>query len=68
MSIVSHMPKWRPMKASTPAVRTGPVKNGQNSRNGREPRARTWRTVITVSKSGEVEQVTADWRRDLVQA
>ena len=39
MSIVSHMPKWKLIKASAAPVRTGPVKKGRIAGAARGPRA-----------------------------
>ena len=52
MSIVSQMPKWRLMKASAVPVRTGPVKNGQNSKIGPTASSMKVPKVSTCSKPG----------------
>jgi hypothetical protein len=50
--IVSQMPKWRLIKAAMAAVRTGPVKNGKNSRTGPKASSARVPNVSALSRSG----------------
>src|SRR5215207_4642134 len=67
ISIVSQMPKWRLMTASAAPVRTGPVKNGQNSRINPVASSANVPKVSTCSKVGKPSRKwpmgVASWSR-----
>jgi hypothetical protein len=67
MSIVNQMPKWRLIMASTVPVRTGPAKNGQNSRNSPKASSVNVPKVSTCSKPGKSSRKwpigVASWSR-----